>query len=209
MPIKFTPNLIPRFDSTFLNYINQNFIRLQTALDRAAVETISTTAPTDPYTGQMYTDTALGITYIYSGSAWVPFKHWGAGTAYTPSWTQGGVITKTVNAITQYFQEGKNVWGSVYMLATGGAGAANTAQTVGTPVTAAAAVFQEVGSGHFYDASAGLNYPFLVVMASTTTFQFITTGAPSGVLLGQTGSDNNAAVVNTDGIFFNFRYVIP
>jgi hypothetical protein len=209
VPVRFTPDLIPRYDSTFLRYINENFQKLKQALLQVPVETISTVAPGSPYAGQTYTNTVLGITYVYNGSVWVPFKHWGPGTTFTPTWTQGGAITKTTNAITQYFQEGKTVWGSVYMSATGGAGVANTAQTVGLPVAANAAGFQEVGSGHFFDASAGLNYPFLVVLASTTTFQFITTGAPSGVLLGQTGSDNNAAVVNTDGIFFNFRYVTP
>lgn len=206
MPVKFTPDLIPRYDSTFLRYVNENFQKLKQALGAVAIETISTTAPSSPYEGQMYTNTTLGITYIYDGSAWIPFKHWGPGTAWTPTWTQGGAVTKTVNAVTQYFQEGKTVWGYVYMLATGGAGVANTAQSISVPITAAAGGFQEVGSGHFYDASAGLNYPFLVALANTTTFQGITTGAPSGVLLGQTGSDNNAAVVNTDGIFFNFRY---
>lgn len=206
MPVRFTPDLIPRYDATFLRYINENFQKLKQALGQVGVETISSSAPGSPYAGQTYIDVSAGISYIYTGSAWIPYSHWGAGYTYTPSWTQTGAVAKTVSPVTEWFREGKKISGSIYMTATGGATVANSAQNVTTPYTAAVAGYQEVGVGHFFDASAGLNYPFTVALATTGTFQFITTGAPSNVLLGQTGSDNNAAVAVGDAITFNFEY---
>ena len=84
MPVKFTPDLIPRFDQTFLGYINTNMQRLKQSLEKVAVETISTTAPASPYTGQRYINTTLGIDYVYNGTSWIPVSHWGPYIAYTP-----------------------------------------------------------------------------------------------------------------------------
>ena len=70
MPVSFTPDNIPRFDSTFLNYVNQNFQRLKQALNSVPKETVSTTAPSSPYVGQTYYNATTQTTFRWNGSAW-------------------------------------------------------------------------------------------------------------------------------------------
>lgn len=70
MPVSFTPDNIPRYDSGFLSYVNQNFQRLKQALNTVAKETISTSAPASPYIGQTYYNSTTQTTYRWNGTSW-------------------------------------------------------------------------------------------------------------------------------------------
>ena len=87
MPVKFAPKAVVRYEATFLNYVNQNFNALQAALNRAARETISTTAPSDPYTGETYYNNTTKTVYRWDGSAWNEEAYMGATNIYIPCTT--------------------------------------------------------------------------------------------------------------------------
>jgi len=70
VPVSFTPDNIPRYDSGFLSYVNQNFQRLKQALNTVAKETISTSAPASPYIGQTYYNSTTQTTYRWNGTSW-------------------------------------------------------------------------------------------------------------------------------------------
>lgn len=197
MPISFTPDNIPRYESGLLSYINENFQRLKNILAKAGVESFS--QPANPYLGQRYTDMTLGIDYIWDGTVWIPTSHWGPGIDFTPTWTQSATISKTLN-YSRYFLEGKKARGSVYMTASSGGTAAN-AQLVTLPFTA---VYNTVvGSGYFQDGSnlTGL-VPYL---NSTTQLAFVTVDASYTTVLGQTSSGNPAGVTSGDVLSFDFE----
>jgi len=70
VPVSFTPDNIPRYDSGFLSYVNQNFQRLKQSLATVAKETISTSAPASPYIGQTYYNSTTQTTYRWNGTSW-------------------------------------------------------------------------------------------------------------------------------------------
>lgn len=71
MPVSFTPDLIPRFDATFLNYINVNMQRLKQSLQNVPKEHIGTAFPTAPYIGQQHFDTINSIWWTYISTGWI------------------------------------------------------------------------------------------------------------------------------------------
>lgn len=102
----------------------------------------------------------------------MPWARWskadlGAWTDYTPSLTQSGIVTKTVNHAA-YVQVGKIVCASFRLSATG-AGTGNVEIVIGLPVTARDRTVARVGSGTIYDSSAVTMYSCLFYLASTTT----------------------------------------
>lgn len=204
MPVSFTPDLVPRFDATFLSYINTNMQRLKQALSGVAKETISTTAPSSPYTGQRYTNTSLGIDYIYNGTAWVPVSHWGAGTLHTPVWGQPGALTKTTD-YSNYFKEGRKITGGM-KLTCGQIGNANTEQTVTVPVAPSFAGNRAVGNGNYYDVSLNVNIPLTVYLASSTLFKFIVSSTNQLASFGAAGSGHAEATAVNDVISFEYKY---
>lgn len=106
----------------------------------------------------------------------------GVWTAYTPTLTQGGAVTKTVTSA-RYMRVGRSIFGQVALAVTGPGTAAN-AVLVGLPVQAAAVVC--FGSGWILDASAGQFYAGVSYPSSALA---------SGLLIG-----NGAGVVNVAGI---------
>ena len=204
MPVKFTPDNIPRYENTFLSYLNENFIRLKNALTSVAVETISTSAPATPYIGQRYTNPSLGIDYVWDGVEWVVTTHWGAPFTFTHVWTQTNTITHTVT-LNKYYVVGQYVYGQCYLNATS-AGVANIPQTVTKPIASATNSNQAVGAGWFFDQSLSVNTDFVVYISSDGKFYFITTDISSGFNLGETGSGNPNAVASGDYINFFYSY---
>ena len=121
----------------------------------------------------------------------------GAWTSWTPTVTQSGSVTVT-NTRSRYARYGRTIHYSIYLTVTGSGSAAN-AVTISTPVTAAAAS-EFCGVGAISDASAGLIYPAIVQLASTTTFQMLNaTTAAADQRLGVTGF--SAGLANTDTIY--------
>lgn len=205
MPISFTPDLIPRFDKTFLNYVNTNMQRLKQSLQHVALETISTVAPLTPYTGQRYTNPTAGIDYIWNGTAWIPTSHWGAFTTYDPVWTQTATITYT-KTYCGFTKEGFQVAGSMHLIATSSGTGANIVQAVSTPFTATVASNRSIGSGFFYDASLNVRTGLDVILNTTTSFKFVTVDASYVDVLGGPASGNPNQVVSTDVLSFNYRF---
>lgn len=78
MPISFTPDLIPRYESGFLNYVNQSMLRLKEALKDAPLETIQETDPVSPYQGQTWYKPSEQTVYIYTGSDWAELYYHGS-----------------------------------------------------------------------------------------------------------------------------------
>lgn len=168
----------------------------------AKITCTSTTRPTAPFEGLDIYETDTDIEYTYSGSAWVPTAQLLGWTAYTPTLTQSGAVTKTVT-YAKYVKVGRTVSGVINLTATG-AGTANNAVLIGVPATAAAADFQVVGSGLIYDDSVVTYYHGLTVLNATTTFAIHPTGG--GPLMGQTGANFPNALASGDVIRFCFTY---
>lgn len=144
---------------------------------------------------QMNTYVSDNTTYMYDlfHNAWA---------TYTPTVTQSGAVTKTVNRAA-YMQAGKFVTVSVMMTMTG-SGTGNNAVTVSLPVTASTSNQGiVVGSGAISDISANILYPVTARLVSTTTVNFIRTDAQPA---GQWGVDPNIALASTDVIAFQITY---
>lgn len=125
----------------------------------------------------------------------------GVWTAYTPTLTQGGAVTKTVTSA-RYMRTGRWITAQVALAVTGPGTAAN-AVLVGLPVQAFAAVCY--GTGWILDASAG---------AFFAGSSYPSSGLVSGLLIGNAAGVGNvagiagftAALAAGDTIQFNFNY---
>lgn len=123
-----------------------------------------------------------------------------AWTAYTPTWTQGATISKTITRAS-YTKIGRTVTGLVYMTATSSGTAANPVKV--TVPTAAASATGAVGTFWMYDVSAATYYTGIVTWADVNTLQFIAGGATTNVL-GQ--ATFTAALVSGDLFACGFTY---
>lgn len=141
-------------------------------------------------------DTAL------SGRVTTVEAAYAAWTSYTPTLTQSGAVTKTVN-YAKYLQMGKTVFCNV-MLTITGAGSANNVVLVGLPVTASTSSAVVIGSGFLYDQSVGGLWTHAVRLASTTTVEFLATGG--GSQQGLTGALFAVALANLDQVEFSIVY---
>lgn len=105
-----------------------------------------------------------------------------AWTAWTPTLTQSGAVTKTVN-YAHFVQLGKLVIAQCDLTVTGtGTGANNV--IVGLPVTAVGAVQRTIGMGYVYDSSATLIYTATIEFSSTSTAAFRATSSTVNGFLG-------------------------
>lgn len=146
---------------------------------------VGATAPVD-VTTELWYDTASNPT----GVPW---------TAYTPTLTQPGAITKNVtNAV--YMQIGKTVIAQVILYVTG-AGTAGQGIKIGLPVAARNASAIQ-GTGSFYDVSASTRYVCEVGGASTTEAYLAANGVSSDIL----GVSPSIALANADGLRYNIIY---
>jgi hypothetical protein len=139
-------------------------------------------------------------------NAWFPLAS-GSGvawTAYTPTLTQTGTVTKTVTKA-RYTQIGKTVIGEV-VLAVTGSGTGNSAITVSLPVTAASANNQSCGTGFIFDSSASLNYPAMAYLSSTSVLSLMDSTFPTLVASGQSGAAFSVALASPDSVNVSFFY---
>ncbi len=174
-----------------------NYVR-----DNTIPQVTSATRPTGVQ-GQIIYESDTGYLQIYSGSGWVRFGGHAGWTSYTPTLTQSATVTKTVS-YAKYEKIGRLVYVQISLSITG-AGTVNNAIIIGVPFTAGTALIN--GSGYLADTSAGTNYPFIVVQASTTTVTLLdSTQGTGGVFLGQTGAAMSAALASGDGIQCSFFY---
>lgn len=107
---------------------------------------------------------------FYNGSAaWstVGPVH-GALTSWTPTITQSGSVTCTVNRAA-YQRIGRWVTCQMYLTITGTGTGSNAIIIGGLPVTALAAQLTMAGSGILFDTSGSIYYPWIPVGESSTT----------------------------------------
>ena len=100
----------------------------------------------------------------------------GAWQSWTPTCTQSGAVTVT-NTRSRFARYGRTIVCN-WSLSVTGTGTASNSVVVSLPVTAAAAGMV-VGSGYVFDASAGLLYPALANINTTTALTFLTTSTDS------------------------------
>ncbi len=101
-----------------------------------------------------------------------PSPEYAASLTYTPTLTQSGAVTKTVD-FANYYQIGKLVLAWVNLTVTGSGTSAN-AVVMGLPVTAinVASGRYWMGPGQIYDSSLDDYYPVFATWISTTAVQF-------------------------------------
>lgn len=204
MPQNFTPNFISRYDSTLLSFINNSFQQLKRLLQATPVETIGAVAPTTPYTGQTWYDTATGEAKWWNGVFWTPDKPW---ASFTTTMTQGATITQGGATISEVYKQGRTVFWEGSILPTSAGTVGNNVQLT-TPYNAKNALSHPCGVGWYFDASAGLNYPFIAFLPTVSTVLFLST--ITGNIIGPTGLSGTfpggQAVANGDSLVFSIRY---
>lgn len=119
-------------------------------------------------------------------------------STWTPTLTQSGTVTKTVN-VANYLQIGDLIIVQMKLSVTGTGTAGNTV-TVSMPVTTAASGYV-VGAGHV--KIAGVRYNAAVQTQTTTTFSFLRSDTnPSSAI----GTDPNVAFASGDEVHINAIY---
>ena len=146
-----------------------------------------------PYAaGQILTAATLNEPFPLGDDAWA---------TYIPTLTQPGAVTN--NPVGRYQRVGRLIVVNTWIGATG-AGTAANAVTVGLPVAASSALVltnQAIGSGVLFDASAGIFYAGILVLASATTAR---------LYMGATGTLGTggftAALANSDQVTYMAMY---
>ena len=195
----FTP--VPRaiVPSTWASQIRENLTFLH---ENRRVICTSSTRPTG-FEGLEIYETDTDKVYVYNGTSWIPTGMVGPTNTWTPTLTQSGTVTKTVN-IANYWKIGRRVEGEVHMTATG-AGGGSTDITVGIPDTSVYSGSPSVviGNGYVFDASAGGGtwYSGMLIQNTTTTAIFSVHNS-----LDQIGSSPTFTLASSDQISYQFRY---
>ena len=94
-----------------------------------------------------------------------------AWTNWTPTLTQTGAVTKTINSAT-FIQIGKLVFAEFNLVVTG-SGSGLTGVTVSLPVTAKSKTGVRIGVGSIFDNRPVTQYAAVCYQTSTTTIGFI------------------------------------
>lgn len=163
----------------------------------------SATRPAAPYAGQVIFETDTNFLKVWSGSAWEDIVATGAGTNWTPTVTQSGSVTVTVNRA-KYTKAGRWVTLKMNLTVTGAGVAGNAVSIGGLPFTAAAADNGPIGTGLIFDSSAADDIAGFAFLTSTTLIQFL--GCRSaGNILG-IGAGFAAALASPDQIRMTCTY---
>lgn len=131
----------------------------------------------------------------------------GAWASYTPTLTQSGTVTCTVDRAV-WTRIGKTIHFMVALTVTG-TGTANNAVTVSLPATAATSLRSIPGSGYIGDVSVTTNHPGFAFLQTTTTvvlFNSFTTTSSLQYALGGTGSGFTAALASGDVVQISGTY---
>ncbi len=135
-------------------------------------------------------------------------KWGGTYTSWTPTVTQSGSVTVTVN-FAKYIKIGKFVSGYANLTVTGTGTALNNI-VISVPLTAAnASSFATAGVSTVFDSSANTVYPGLLSLPTTTTFQLPVANATALNGLQNLGyAQFSAALASSDQIGFSFQYEV-
>lgn len=154
--------------------------------------------------GQLCVNTSTDALIAHNGTGAVAIAHYGLGTTWTPTLTQGAGVSVTVN-IARYWVEGRRCKCEMQLTCTS-TGTASNAISVSLPVTANTTVGAQ-GYGYLYDASVPNTFPFIVTLGSTTTINLSSSSANAANLsLGVTSF--TAALTNNDIINATWEYTI-
>jgi hypothetical protein len=149
---------------------------------------------------------------VYSGAAWSTIGpvH-GAWTAWTPTLTQSGAVTKTVTS-GAYIRIGRLIVGYCFLTVTG-TGTSSNGIVISTPVTAAVSGTTPCGQGWLLDESLTPDGFYKGFVALNTTTQFVlydhTVGPANGIaatLMGSGANTFNAALAANDVVTIQFMY---
>lgn len=138
-------------------------------MEQVCVTCTSSTRPTNVEGRLIYeTDTDRLLMGTGSGTNWIIMAE--PEQSFTPTWTQGATISKTVTSASYKRRDGRcSGW---YNLAATSAGTAANVIYGGLPVASTDA--QIVGTVHLYDASAGTFYCGHAYAQTSTTFSILT-----------------------------------
>ena len=126
----------------------------------------------------------------------------GAWTSWTPTLTQSGTVTKTVNRAV-YARYGRTIIFHAYMTVTG-SGTGSNSIIVGLPVTASSSLAMPIGSAFLFDQSTGNYYGGAARIVSTTTMDIQADGIGTQLALGAgvfTGALAVNDVISLSGIY--------
>lgn len=114
---RFNPRPVPRFDQSLIPSVNENFQQLVRLLANIPTETVSATAPDNPYLGQIWVDTSSSyIVRVWDGTRWQPDYVPFAGSVLS----QGVTLSKTSH-VSEYVKNGKDVfWGFTFTITSAG-----------------------------------------------------------------------------------------
>lgn len=121
-------------------------------------------------------------------------------SSWTPTVTQSGAVTKTVN-LAKYISAGKLVIARAKLTMTG-SGTGFNPITISLPVTSAT-TGEDVGSGALYDLSTTTTYPGLWQIVTSTTISMYRTDVS---FTGFAGQDPNIALASGDILRFDILY---
>jgi hypothetical protein len=148
------------------------------------------------WNGAALTESDINLYLMGEGGAW---------TTWTPTITQSGSVTCTVNRAT-YGRWGRMIQATAFLTVTG-TGTASNAVVIGGLPAAAAYSTGSIGYGAISDLSATRTYPGIAALSSTTAFVFLGTSTVSAdIQLGVATSAFTAALANTDQISFTIMY---
>lgn len=141
------------------------------------------------------TETDINLYLAGEGGAW---------TTWSPVVVQGATPGLTVNRA-KYARYGRTIIGDAFVTCTSG-GTGATTITISTPTTMASSSANTIiGSGWVFDASSGFLYYGDLMLASTTTANFlIRTNGAGPTYIGSTSF--TAALAASDVISVQFKY---
>lgn len=161
----------------------------------------SATRPTG-FEGLEIYETDTDLIYVHNGASFIVQGRLGALATYTPTLTQTGTVTKTVN-IANTWKVGRIVYVDLFLTCTG-AGGASSVIAVGTPDTMvySGSPAQVLGVGSVVDQSGGpVFYTGAVIATSTTTVGLQVHNSLSAVAAAPAFT-----LASTDTISMCFRY---
>lgn len=125
---------------------------------------------------------------VYTGSAWSTVGPlYGGGTSFTPTVTQSGGVTITLNNST-YFRLGRLVvWTFAINITGSGTGANDVSLSIPVASAYGGSNYAYGGTGEIFDASASLQYTGLAVLTGASTMKIrsgLSSSAPASGYLG-------------------------
>lgn len=160
------------------------------------------TTPRTWVTGELVTAAMLNANIRDNENAAFPLGV-DAWTTFTPTFTQGATITKTVT-YAKYQRVGRLIVAQV-LLAVTSAGTANTQIIVSLPVTGVGGGNQPIGVFYMSDTSTSpFNYMGFAAMVSTTTVSGIGSGFAG--YMGATAGPGGVTLASGDSIGYSVMY---